>query len=257
MTMQNPSQILEVLRQGINAGTIALAMNRMLDDEATKALSASLQTLAPPAFAVLRENHDRQDDCQRQQRRLQRAYGGGDDEGITVVPLRIPGNIAEERNPIIFSAPFVLAPFTTCSDDDPFSEYQLAGTCAVAVYNMALATHMRSFLHHHHHHHDDDTRSRRRRDESLLHEAKTLYLRAIDLVDRLDLDPEGSLIQIYLAVANNLAELYRDLRDDTEAVAWQTTLSQSFWSVPPAVESPVYRHFGNVVTRCYAVSWDA
>ena len=227
------SVTLEALRQHVNAATATLAMNKMVDEEAVKALACSLQVLATRSYAALHEQEppsaQEQGDCY-------------DQEGITVVPLQVPGTVAQQQNPILFPYPFALAPYTSHKP----GELHLAGTCAVAVFNIALAAHVQSFL---------CTSGDEVRKGQLLVQAKTLYLLAHDLLDVLDINPDGTLIQVYLAIANNLIELYTELDDKVEVIAWQKTLTESFWTVPPAKNSPVYRHFCNV-SQCYAVAFE-
>ena len=76
----------------------------------------------------------------------------------------------------------------------------------------------------------------------------------------LDMDPEGSLVQVYLACCNNLAEVYHqlpaDYMDKTNAnntskeqamKDWQFTMGQALWSIPPPSKaSMAYAHFLNV-----------
>ena len=221
----------ETLRQHVNASTAALAAGQMLDNDATQALAWTIQTLAGRSYAALQA-----EGCES-------TNGEEDDneEGVIVKPLQMQGIITQQLNPILFSHPFVVAPYASGA----ITEFHLSSTCAVAVFNLALALHAQAFAANG----DPDTR------QQLLKQVQDFYMQAHDLLNSLDMIPDGTLIQVYLACCNNLAEVYLELNDTEKSALWQTTLCESLWSVPPAKSSPVYRHFCDVC-RCYDVHID-
>ena len=128
------------------------------------------------------------------------------------------------------------------NEEDP-TEAQLIVLCAVAAFNLGLAFHTQSFV---------DNKDKNR----LVRQAKDFYMQGHDLLDKLDiLQPDGTWIQVFLAICNNLAEVCAKLQETGETHEWQQSLQQCFWTVPPMSKSPIYRHFSDVSTS-YGVEFE-
>ena len=224
---------LQSLRRDVNTATVALAASQMSNEDAAGALMWTLHSTASEAYAMLQEEYDRQDEegIAPNTRDMIDAMDE-EQQGICVQTLNLQETIPQRTNPLVFALPFVIAPrdFTSLSDAGEC----LASISAVALFNLGLARHTQSFI------------SKPEDETSLLEEAKELYLQGLDLLDHLkSLTPDGPLILTYLGLCNNLVEVYSKLGDSTEASNWQVTLRQCLWTVPPAKNSRVYRHFLN------------
>ena len=239
----------ERLRQQVNAATTLLAMNKMIDETAVQALAEALQETARAAYTALQTQEPPPFDVHVNDG----VYEGGE-EWVPVAPVQVPDTVARQLNPVQFSCPFIVAPF----GGGEMMEYHFAATCAVAVYNLGLSLHNQVY------------QVERGNDELrtlLLEQAKDLYLQGHALLNPLDINPEGTLIQVYLACCNNLAEVYHQLKSsasssssssaaaaaaaaaqehEREMKDWQQTLGQALWSIPPAKKSAAYVHFWNV-----------
>ena len=213
------SQTVEDLRQNLNAATATLAASRLEDENAIQALLWAIQHLAGNSHAILQDEGG----CERTGFRL------GEEE-VSAVPLHFDGTAVREYNPVLFTYPFAVAPFTGATK----TEFHLTSTCAIALFNLGLALHNRAYM--------TSGEDRHR----LLGQAKDFYAKAHDLLDTLDMMVDGTLITVYLACCNNLAEAYIELKNKDQADDWQKTLCESFLSVPPAKSSPIYAHFFNV-----------
>ena len=213
-------ETLESLRQIINNGTATLAVGGLLDEGTTEGLAWALQTTVAQAYAAFQENPPpllMTDDV--------------GEEGVAIAPLILEGIVMQQVNPVIFSSPFLVAPF----QEDP-AEAHLIIVCVVAAFNLGLAMHTQSFA-----------ASKEKDQHRLVLQAKEFYTQAHDLMDKLPvLLPDGTWIQVFLAVCNNLAEINAHLHLPAETQEWQESLQHCFWTVPPMKKSPVYRHFSHV-----------
>jgi hypothetical protein len=219
------------LRYQINAATTALAINMMVSEDAVDALVWFLQNTAKETYTKLQ----RQNLCDS-------ALIDADNEGLPVRPILLPPNMKCARaNPLMFTLPFTVAPL----DENKLSiqeagEY-LASMTAVAIYNIGLSRHVQAY----------ETRGEEQK--ILLKKARDMYLQSLNGIDQLlSLNPSGSLIMVYLALCNNLAEVYDKLKDPENAFEWQQTLQQSLLAVPFSKSSLVYRHFLNA-GDCYSM----
>ena len=233
---------LQVLRRNVNAATVALAAGLMLNEDAAEALMWTLQAKASKAYAALQEEEQRlyQEGTESDIEDDEFFYMEDDYEGLPVQPLNIQGAISGKTNPFVFAFPFAIAPIEISSLAEAGDI--MASICAVALFNLGLSRHTQSFV-----------AEKQEEQNDLLEQAKELYRQSLDLLDQMkSLTPDGTLIQVYLANCNNLVEVYSKLGQDEEAAHWQETLCQSFWTVPPATTSPVYRHFLNA-SECYSI----
>ena len=110
--------------------------------------------------------------------------------------------------------------------------------CGVAMYNLALSLHVAAY------------RSRGNTSPSsiLIEGAKNAYIEATDLLEGLDLSPDGTLIFAFMAACNNLAEI------STNVLAVEETkrlVITALWSIPPAQESRIYTYFA-LLSHVYA-----
>eukprot|EP00977_Amphora_coffeiformis_P007879 scaffold1752_cov188-Amphora_coffeaeformis.AAC.11 len=214
-------ETLEALRRIINNGTATLAVGGLLDEGTTEGLAWALQTTVAQAYAAFQENPP-----------PSLATEDFGEEGVTIAPLILEGVAIQEANPLLFSSPFLVAPFK----EDP-AESHLIIVCAVAAFNLGLAMHSQSFV----------ASKDKDQDRRLLLQAKEFYMQAHDLMDKLEVMlPDGTWIQVFLATCNNMAEISAQLNIPAEVNEWQEALQHCFWTVPPMKKSPVYRHFSDV-----------
>lgn len=245
--MHSSDDSIESLRQQVNAATTTLAAKRMLDKDATRALAWILQHSAAQACASLQQQQQRLVVVRNVQASSITNISHGsddDDERVVVLPIQIDGTISQELNPLQFSYPFVVAPYK-CGE---IAEYHLSATCAVGVFNLALAIHNQVYK-------MSSSKKEEGERKEILGHCKHLYLQAHELLNHLEMDPHGTLIQVFLACSNNLSEVFHQLQDAQAAKEWQYTLCECLCTIPPASTSPVYVHFCNVC-RVYNVSVD-
>ena len=77
--------------------------------------------------------------------------------------------------------------------------------------------------------------------QSSTEQVKACYQYAVDLLDdSLLVDPEGSLIYVYLALCRNISSTSAS---DATRDEWDQALNQAFLTIPPYPDCPVYRHF--------------
>jgi len=192
-------ETLESLRRIINNGTATLAAGDLLDVETTEGLAWALQTTVTRAYAAFRENSRplsaREDSCE---------------EGVIITPLILEGIVTQMANPLLFSNPFLIAPFR----GNP-SESHLIIVCAVAAFNLGLAVHAQSYA----------VSRDKDQDKRLLLRAKEFYTQAHDLMDKLEvMSLDGTWIQVFLASCNNIAEISAQLNLPAEVREWQEAL---------------------------------
>lgn len=237
-TMTGPTfaETLESLRQIINNGTATLAAGGLLDEQVSEGLSWALQTAVARSYAAFQADPPS----------FSMEYSYDDEEVVTVVPLLLEGTVLQRRNPVVFASPFVVAPFQQEEGEEEATEAHLLIVCAVAAFNLGLAMHAQSY----------NVTSTNKNQDDLLKRAKDFYIQAHDLIDRLHvLVPDGTWIQVFLAVCNNVAEINAQLNLPVETQEWQESLQQCFWTVPPMIKSPVYRHF-NDASVCYGMAFE-
>lgn len=230
-------QFIQQFRRNVNNATTAIAASNMLDEEATAALLCILDSNASATYVALEHQRSMQTEDERANESEDLVSSGC--EGLAVEPLNLKNAIPKSINPFVFSYPFVIPPFR----DSSLAECSetLASICAVALYNCALSRHTKAFLA------KDEERT------ELLEQAEGLYQQSLVLLDNINtLSAEGSLIQVYLACCNNMAEVHAALENTQQAKEFQDTLRQSLWAVPPALDSPVYNHFVTAV-QCYGI----
>ena len=228
--MRLPAQDLNHLRLQINAATAALGMNQMVNDDAFDALVWCLQHTAKGMYAELQQITGNEDE----------PMIDGENEGIPVRPMKLPPTASTKADPLMFGFPFAVAPLSSNLTLDEAHEY-LTSMVSVAVYNMGLSRHTQAHA------------CKAGQHQKLLLEARGLYLQSLKGLDEIvSLNPSGSLIMVYLAVCNNLAQVYDALNDAEKSTEWQQALGQGILSVPPCLSSPVYRHFLNV-SDCYGI----
>lgn len=232
---------LEVVRQSINAATVNLASSHLLNDEATESLLWVLQTTLRQAHEAMQdsdvpwsESGTVDDDIETST--LGQADKWSDENHIRTRNLQLQGTAVQRENPVVFSHPFVLAPRGNSFQTLVEAQSYLAAFSAVAIFNVALAKHTQFY---------DKTRSAQERSR-LIQEATAFYHQAYELIDLIpDLSPEGTLVNVYLASCNNLAEVYLARASPQQSKEWQDVLDATLFAVPPAERSPVYRHLAN------------
>ena len=226
---------LEALRRGINEATVNLAASSMLSEEVTQAMLWFLQTAVHQAHAAISEHTFPQvEDDAASSGILQGRWT--DEDRILVKTLQLQGTVVQMVNPVVFSHPFVVAPLDYSFETSAEAQAYLACFSAVGIYNLALARHTQSY---------DKTRSCEERSR-LLQEALAFYHQAQEIMDDTQgLSPEGTLVNVYLASCNNLAEGYLAKASPEESKEWQDNMNACLFAVPPAERSPIYRHFAN------------
>lgn len=233
---------LEGLREIVNHGTATLAVTGMLDQYITQGFSWALKTTAANVYSKFQGGVEGVPDDGPQE------FDDvvGDDEehnAIRIVPMQIRDNVTSSNNfnqIMMFCYAFVVAPLNTTR----VGEDHFAVVCAVATFNLGLAMHLQSFV-------EEKVEDSSR----LIAQAEEFYSQTYELINRFQLlHPEGTCIQLYLAVCNNLAELFTQCGELEEASAWQDKLRDSIVVVPPAMHSPVYQHF-STVSICYGIDF--
>lgn len=222
-------ETLDALRRSINAATGNLAATGMQDEQATIFLAWTLQAAASQAFVALQHQSEQQS-IQNEDDSTESEH----DECLIVKALKLEGTISQEKNPLVFSHPFVIAPV---SEDTAISpESYLNGTCAVTWFNLALARHIQSFA----------ASLKPEEQEDLLQQAEEYYTKACDLLDECSssLSPDSTLFAVYLALCNNQAELFTHFGDMAQAKSWQETLRLCLDPITPE-PSDMYWHFSN------------
>lgn len=235
--MYDLAEILMNFRKQVNTASLCLASSNMLDEEGIAMMADTLQNVSMLGSASL-VNQGRHE-CPLNNHVESSSRDDDGEEVVAVASINIQGTPSQILNPILFSFPFAIRPYNASVPPGPF---HLASTSAVAFFNMALALHTQAYA----------AATENTRNEMLLRQAKEFYLLAHKLLDPLDIDLNGTLIMVYLAICNNLAELHLQLKERAEANDWQASLSDCLRAVPPAVKSPVYRHFCNVA-ECYSI----
>lgn len=108
---------------------------------------------------------------------------------------------------------------------------------AVAMYNLGLAQHMAAMK--------ASASSSSSSSPLLLQGAKEAYGCALDTMNILPMiSPDKTFVFVYLAICNNLAELSMD--DPIAAKEYKDMFVTGLWPIPPATNSPTYRHFALV-----------
>lgn len=167
---------LDSLRLSINTATVALAQASMVDGEAAEELAHLLSSTVPAAFAALPSVDE----------------AGKDAKGPVVQALQLQdmSNSVQKRNPMVFAHPFAVGP-VPCDTAMAAKDY-LSSLCAVAVFNLALASHTQAY-----------EVSSASDSNDLLEQAKEYYRQAHNLLSaRTVVSPNSSLIQVYLALSN-------------------------------------------------------
>jgi hypothetical protein len=121
----------------------------------------------------------------------------------------------------------------------------LLGMCAVSLFNMAVTYHSMALrcL-------DVKQVVMGENCEELMRQARGLYLQSNILLKRVKktLDPNETLMNVYLAICNNMIVIESHLGNSNGS--WRAELSQCFCFIPARIECPVYQHFEQVLTRC-------
>lgn len=246
--MQLVEQKIEMLRRSVNSVTALLAGSRMLDEDATAELEYKLFTIAGSAYACLQhqvedEEHEDAMDTTEPSPSEDRAPSttlpsstpdyAEDDDFVVAKCLRLPENLLQRINPIVFSNPFVVGPRRQQAlKADDF----LASVCAIAVFNLALAKHTQVLFH--------QTKMGHKGGNLMIERVKEYYLQALNLLNQLsNVSTDGTLVMVYLATLNNLAEVHTMLDETAEALELQDCLGSCLLSIPPAPKSSVYQHF--------------
>ena len=151
---------------------------------------------------------------------------------IKVKPLDVD---VVPQSPLVFGRYFLVAPLVF--DEGFHAASALSSLAATALYNLGLARQASPCGNG-----DNDDNF------ATAHEC---YAQAHALLDDLsdtNLDPDGSLVYLYLAICNHLSELTSSSSSSFSDVnEWQASLQQCFPFVTPHMESPVYAHFWKVI----------
>ena len=240
-------EALNKLRIDVYDGTVALASSHMVDVTAFLNLRERLREGTASAYAaLLQEQLDDDDDrCPSAvpaQPFVPQANNNNNNnnrppvyeqhELAKVAPMIMQGSVLQQQNPHVFGHPFDVTYYGT-----PLSEVHLSCTSAVGGFNLALTLHTQSSC----------VPDQQGLGQSLLYEAEATYLLAYELIRHTNFDLNGTMIFLYLAICNNLAEICLATGRNDEANKWKALLHQSFLPIPPAKRSPVYLHFWNLV----------
>ena len=120
-----------------------------------------------------------------------------------------------------FLCPFIVHKEIECGDQ---------ALVAVGMYNLAVAHHVLGVM----------------GQESHLMQAKLAYGYAMDILDGSSLlEPHGSLINLYLAICLNMANLLSTVDNGKEEshIEWEATFENAFRTIVPNLGCPVYRYF--------------
>ena len=223
--------------------TLALAETCLVSMQGTEESSAhslcSLQVTALQLYRIWQ--------CQQNEEQPQEPPIENDVDLLPVQPLRDQAIYSElEPNPRVFHHLFITSPD---KEDWESPMDVLPALCAIAMYNIGLVMHIQSgattMM---------EQKEQKKPNYTLLKEAEEYYLECLHLLNSvpLHMPSDGTLIMVYLATSNNLAEIYYASQDLVRAKAYQQTLGEIFWSVPAAPQSPCYRHFYRV-TNAYGM----
>jgi hypothetical protein len=118
-------------------------------------------------------------------------------------------------------------------------QHMLLGMCAVSLFNMAVTYHTMAFA-----------QGRATNNEAAfvqyLRKARSVYLQANVLLQCVArLGPESSLMNLYMAICNNMAEIELQLGHKTDT--WKDELANKFCTIPTRACCPVYQHFDRAV----------
>ena len=225
-------RFIQQFRRNVNNATVALIQSNMIDDDAAAAMLCVLDSNAAAAYVALQQQLEMQTDAERTREHYELIRSGT--EGLAVEAQHLANPIPKRSNPFVFSFPFLIPPFRDSSLAETMET--LSSISAVGLYNCALARHTLSF------------RVQGQEKEELLGQAKVLYQQALEMLDSLKtLSPEGTLVQIYLACCNNMAEVLAAQDRNEESKEFQEFLRRSLWAVPPARSSVIYNHFVTAV----------
>mmetsp|Transcript_5972 Transcript_5972/g.11747 ORF Transcript_5972/g.11747 Transcript_5972/m.11747 type:complete len:321 (-) Transcript_5972:77-1039(-) len=276
--------VLQTLRHDINGATLALAEGGFQDEAAIQELTRALQAVmsALRATSCQPSSSPQQGTEHRQNNNTNNMNSCHQDEDDVWMRMEEPEDAIQVKaltglcteseqeqgppnNPLMFRDLFLIAPLnlqsSTTTINDPWA--CLTSMCALALYNLGVARHVQavstttassstsSSLSQGQGHTNNDTATQL----VYLQAAKDLYEQCSDLLDRLPLSIEGTVVYVYMAACNNLCVLHSHKHDAAQVENWSTTLSNVLQYIVVRERAPAYQHFVRVCDH-YGVAID-
>lgn len=139
---------------------------------------------------------------------------------VIIKPIYAVEVWSTEGDGFVFSCPFLMTSFPP-SDMMGIGLDTVKSMSSVAIFNMALACHLQVHV-------SDDCRKM----EVLLQRARALYAQAAHLLDGCLVFPNESVLQLYLAICNNLIEVSLAMANLEEASHWKNRLDAALQNIP-------------------------
>mmetsp|Transcript_3205 Transcript_3205/g.6115 ORF Transcript_3205/g.6115 Transcript_3205/m.6115 type:complete len:238 (-) Transcript_3205:160-873(-) len=153
---------------------------------------------------------------------------------LSVTPLPTMSGSGADSS---FLNPFMIDQHGVLYQDEENRGRVLLCMCAVSLFNMAVAYHLKA----------NSPYDKTRNQCELLRRARALYLQAdLLLTSTMEIGPTETLMIVYLALCNNMAEVEYRLGNPNNN--WKMLLAENFCLVPARAGCPFYQHFDEVVS---------